>query len=105
MTNDEFNAGVNRDIAAIVAAAEKMQAKVAEFEGEGAKTLLQPHESLVEEAAMQYGRAVRDFESACLQTLPKSFYVQLRENIGDAIDNLKDAALQHFDDRFDGGAE
>jgi len=103
MTNAEFNAEVTRNIAAIIAAANKVQGKLAEQEG--AKTLPQSHESLVEEAAMQYGRAVRDFESACLQTLPKSFYVQLRENIGDAIDNLKDAALQHFDDRFDGGAE
>jgi len=54
---------------------------------------------------MQYGRAVRDYESARLQTLPESFYAQLRENIGDAMDNLKDAALQHFDDRFDGATE
>jgi hypothetical protein len=105
MTNEEFNAGVNRDIAAIVAAAEKMQAKVDEFEGEGAKTLLQPHESLVEEAAMQYGRAVRDYESARLQRLPDGFYAQLQKNIDDALDNLKDAALQHFDDRFDGATE
>ncbi len=91
MTNAEFDAGVNKEIASMM--------------GEGAKTLLQSHESLVEEAAMQYGRAVSDYESARLQRLPESFYVQLRENIADAMDNLKDAALQHFNDRFDGGAE
>jgi hypothetical protein len=84
MTNEEFNAGVNNDIAKLVA---------------------KGGQSLLEDAAMQYGRAVRDYESARLQTLPKSFYVQLRRNINDARDNLKDAALQHFDDRFDGATE
>jgi hypothetical protein len=84
MTNEEFNAGVNNDIAKLVA---------------------KGGQSLLEDAAMQYGRAVRDYESARLQRLPESFYAQLRENIGDAMDNLKDAALQHFDDRFDGAAE
>ena len=91
MTNNEFDAGVNKEIANMM--------------GEGAKTLLQSQESLVEEAAMQYGRAVSDYESACLQRLPKSFYDQLQVNIADAMDNLLDAARQHFNDRFDGGAE
>jgi hypothetical protein len=84
MTNEEFNAGVNNDIAKLVA---------------------KGGQSLLEDAAMQYGRAVRDYESARLQRLPDSFYAQLRENIGDAMDNLKAAALQHFDDRFDGATE
>jgi hypothetical protein len=84
MTNEEFNAGVNNDIAKLVA---------------------KGGQSLLEDAAMQYGRAVRDYESARLQRLPESFYAQLLENIGDAMDNLKDAALQHFDDRFDGATE
>jgi type VI protein secretion system component VasF len=83
MTNEEFNKAVTADI----------------------KAILKREENLLEDAAMEYGRAVRDYESARLQTLPESFYAQLRENIGDAMDNLKDAALQHFDDRFDGGAE
>ena len=83
MTNEEFNKAVTADI----------------------KAILKREENLLEDAAMKYGRAVRDYESARLQTLPESFYAQLRENIGDAMDNLKDAALQHFDDRFDGGAE
>jgi type VI protein secretion system component VasF len=83
MTNEEFNKAVTADI----------------------KAILKREENLLEDAAMEYGRAVRDYESARLQTLPESFYAQLRENIGDVLDNLKDAALQHFDDRFDGGAE
>jgi type VI protein secretion system component VasF len=83
MTNEEFNKAVTADI----------------------KAILKREENLLEDAAMEYGRAVRDYESARLQTPPESFYAQLRENIGDAMDNLKDAALQHFDDRFDGGAE
>lgn len=62
-------------------------------------------QSLLEEAAMEYGRAVAMYESARLQRLPESLYAQLRENIGDAMDNLQDAAKKHYNDNDEfGGA-
>jgi len=82
MTKNEFNAAVNADI----------------------KAILEREENLLEEAAMAYGSAVAMYDSACEQRLDQSMYIQLRENIADAMDNLKDAALQHFDAHFDGGA-
>lgn len=83
MTNDEFNKAVTADI----------------------KAIMKREEDLLEDAAMQYGRAVSDYESARLQSLPQSFYLSLKNNIDDALENLKIAAHQHFDDRFDGATE
>lgn len=83
MTKNEFNAAVNADIRAIV----------------------KREENLLEEAAMQYGSAVAMYESARLQRLHESIYIQLRENIANAMDNLKDAAVQHYNDHSEcGGA-
>ena len=83
MTKNEFNAAVNADIKAIV----------------------KREENLLEEAAMQYGSAVAMYESARLQRLHESIYIQLRENIANAMDNMKEAAVQHYNNCYDGATE
>lgn len=83
MTKNEFNAAVNADIWAIV----------------------KREENLLEEAAMQYGSAVAMYESARLQRLHESIYIQLRENIANAMDNMKEAAVQHYNNCYDGATE
>lgn len=59
----------------------------------------------LQEAAYNYAKSVADLRGGIRSGLPRSFTDQLTRNMLEAKSNLEDAAIQYFDNTYDGAEE
>lgn len=60
---------------------------------------------MLQEAAMNYGQCESDLRGAISCGLPATFTNQLSQNFIDAKANLEQAAMEYFDQCYDGAPE